>query len=59
MQSRISPAEPPFEQEIQERLASLMPKGVPPLSLFKTLARDKRLFQRFMAAGLLDKGNLT
>lgn len=36
-----------------------MPKGVPPLRLFTTLARDKRLFERFMAGGLLDRGHLT
>ena len=59
MQSRIAPAEPPFAPEVEDRLARLMPPGVPPLLLFKTLARDKRLFERFMAGGLLDKGNLT
>jgi alkylhydroperoxidase family enzyme len=59
MQSRISSAEPPFTQEIQDRLDRVMPKGVPPLLLFKTLARDGRLFERFMAGGLLDKGNIT
>ena len=36
-----------------------MPPGVPPLLLFRVLARDERLFQRFMGAGLLDKGHLT
>jgi alkylhydroperoxidase family enzyme len=36
-----------------------MPKGVPPLVLFTTLARDKRLFGKFMAGGLLDPGHLT
>ena len=36
-----------------------MPKGVPPLSLFRTVARNRRVFERFMAAGLLDKGTLT
>jgi hypothetical protein len=32
---------------------------VPPLTLFTTLARDERLFGRFMAASLLDPGHLT
>ena len=36
-----------------------MPKGIPPLALFTSLARDKRLFERFMVGGLLDAGNLT
>ena len=59
MESRIAPAEAPYPPEIEERLARLMPPGVPPLLLFRTLARDKRLFERFMTSGLLDKGNLT
>jgi len=36
-----------------------MPAGVPPLVLFTTLARDTRLFLRFMSGGLLDRGHLT
>jgi alkylhydroperoxidase family enzyme len=59
MASRIPPAVPPFAPEIQDRLERLMPKGVPPLLLFTTLARDKRLFERFMGGGLLDPGHLT
>jgi alkylhydroperoxidase family enzyme len=59
MESRITPAEAPYQPDIEERLAHLMPPGVPPLLLFRTLARDKRLFARFMSGGLLDKGNLT
>ena len=43
----------------QARFDALMPPGVAPLVLFRTLARDQRLFQRFMGGGLLDKGHLT
>lgn len=60
MQSpRIAPAEPPFAPEIAAALERIMPKGVPPLSLFTTLARNPRVFGRFMAGGLLDPGTLT
>jgi alkylhydroperoxidase family enzyme len=59
MTARIAAAEPPYPAEIQERLDRLMPDGVPPLRLFTTLARDTRLFQRFMAGGLIDRGHLT
>jgi alkylhydroperoxidase family enzyme len=59
MNVRISPAKPPFAAEIQTRLDRLMPPGVPPLALFTTLARDQRLFDRFMNGGLLDRGHLT
>jgi hypothetical protein len=35
-------------------LEKVMPRGVPPLSLFTTMARDERLFGKFFAASLLD-----
>jgi alkylhydroperoxidase family enzyme len=56
---RISPANAPYTPEVQARFDALMPPGVAPLVLFRTLARDQRLFQRFMGGGLLDKGHLT
>lgn len=59
MQPRIEPASPPFTEDTQAALDRIMPPGVPPLTLFTTLARDQRLFSRFFAGGLLDKGHLT
>jgi len=56
---RIEPADPPYVPEVQARFDALMPPGVAPLVLFRTLARDQRLFQRFMGGGLLDRGHLT
>ena len=56
---RVAPAEAPYPAAVAERLARIMPPGVPPLTLFTTLARDERLFERFMNAGLLDRGHLT
>ena len=56
---RMTPAMPPFSPAIQARLDAIMPPGTPPLVLFTTLARDERLFRRFMDGGLLDKGHLT
>ncbi|MDO8288841.1 MAG: carboxymuconolactone decarboxylase family protein [Parvibaculum sp.] len=56
--ARIAPAVQPFAPDMEETLANLM-QGREPLLLFRTLARDPRLFRRFMAGGLLDKGNLT
>lgn len=59
MNARISPAQPPFPADVQAWLERVMPPGRQPLRLFTTLARDPRLFQRFFAGGLLDRGNLT
>ncbi|NVM90176.1 alkylhydroperoxidase family enzyme [Variovorax sp. SG517] len=58
MPARIEPATAPFDEDISRPLDRLM-KGQPPLRLFTTLARDSRLFQKFFAGGLLDKGNLS
>jgi alkylhydroperoxidase family enzyme len=57
--SRIAPADPPYHPQVQARFDALMPPGVAPLVLFRVLARDLRLYQRFMGAGLLDKGQLS
>lgn len=57
--SRIAPADPPYPAAVQARLETLMPPGLPPLMLFRVLARDQRLFERFMRGGLLDRGHLT
>lgn len=59
MTPRVAPANAPYEEPIKARLDALMPEGVEPLVLFRTLARDERLFSRFMGAGLLDKGHLS
>jgi len=57
--TRVAPANPPYALEIQARFDALMPPGVEPLVLFRALARDQRLFERFMGGGLLDRGHLT
>lgn len=59
MQSRIAPAEPPYPEPIAAALARIMPAGVPPLALFRIVARNERVFTRLMAGGLLDRGSLT
>lgn len=56
---RIAPAQPPFAAGVQATLERVMPPGLPPLSLFTTLARDERLFGKFFAANLLDRGHLS
>ncbi|HEX4303009.1 MAG TPA: carboxymuconolactone decarboxylase family protein [Rhizomicrobium sp.] len=59
MTARIAPLEPPFAPAIQKALDAIMPPGTPPLTLFTTLARNPRVFQRVMAGGLLDKGSIS
>lgn len=55
---RIEPATSPYPPAIAQALARIMPAGVEPLALFRTLARSPRIFERIFAGGLLDKGAL-
>ena len=57
--SRIAPAAPPYEPAIAEALGRIMPPGVAPLLLFRTMARSPRVFAKMFAGGLLDKGPLS
>lgn len=58
MTARVEPAHEPFGQDIQAWLNKTMQPGRAPLVLFTTLARDERLFKKFFAGGLLDRGHL-
>jgi alkylhydroperoxidase family enzyme len=57
--TRIPPVEPPYPAEIQAAFDRVMPPGVPPLVLFRTLARNPRVLARVMAGGLLDRGSIS
>ncbi|MGN6721466.1 MAG: carboxymuconolactone decarboxylase family protein [Marmoricola sp.] len=56
--ARMAPAATPLDPDIQATIDAVM-RGNPPLRLFTTLARDRRVFTKFFAAGLLDRGHLT
>ena len=58
MSSRLAPLEPPYPEGIEETLASMMPPGVPPLLLFRTLAHNPRVLGKIRAGNLLDRGSL-
>jgi alkylhydroperoxidase family enzyme len=59
MGTRIVPAQPPYAEKIQACFNRLQPKGIAPLALFTTLARDQRLFERLMNGAPLDVVHLT
>ena len=50
---------PPFTPDLQAVFDKIMPPGVPPLTLFTTLARVPRVYDRFRAGSLLDSGPLS
>src|SRR5215207_1375164 len=39
--ARIEPLDPPYEREVDEQLARMMPPGVAPITLFRTFARNQ------------------
>jgi hypothetical protein len=53
---RVEPVEAPYPAELQAVFDKIMPPGVAPLSLFTTLARVPRVYERFRAGGLIDRG---
>src|SRR5689334_18666138 len=57
--SRIAPAEPPYPPAIAESLERIMPPGLEPLVLFRTMARSPCVVGKMFAGGLLDKGPLS
>jgi alkylhydroperoxidase family enzyme len=57
--TRIAPATPPYEPATAEALHRIMPPGIEPLVLFRTMARSPRVFAKIFAGGLLDKGPLS
>jgi alkylhydroperoxidase family enzyme len=54
--ARVEPVVPPYPAELQAVFDAIMPSGVPPLALFTTLARVPRIWDRFRAGSLLDRG---
>jgi 4-carboxymuconolactone decarboxylase len=57
--SRVEPVPPPYPPELQKVFDAVMPSGVPPLALFTTLARVPRIWERFRAGSLLDRGAIS
>ncbi len=57
---RIAPIEPPYDAETQASLEKLMPPGMDPLKIFRTLVHNRDMADRMrvLASGLLNKGSL-
>ena len=53
---RVETIAAPYPAELQAVFDKIMPAGVPPLSLFTTLARVPRVYEKFRAGGLIDRG---
>ncbi len=49
--TRIQPLEPPYEPELARTLERMMPPGVEPLKLFRTVAHNRHILERFRTTG--------
>lgn len=56
--TRLAPLVPPYSPEVAEELARMMPPGVPPIALFRTVAHNPRVLSRWRGGALLDKGSI-
>ena len=56
---RLEPLAPPYEPDIAAELARMMPPGVAPLALFRTVAHNPRVLSRWRGGHLLDKGSIS
>jgi alkylhydroperoxidase family enzyme len=56
---RIAPLAPPYLPAVAEDLEKLMPPGMAPLGLFRTVAHNPRVLRRLRRGGLLDPGAIT
>src|SRR5579872_1089904 len=56
---RVDPIPAPYPPDVQAIFDKIMPPGIEPLSLFTTLARVPRIYERFRAGSLLDRGPLS
>lgn len=56
--ARLAPLEAPFPPSVAPDLEAMMPPGVPPIALFRTLAHNPRVLSRIRHGNLLDRGSI-
>ena len=56
--ARLEPLAPPYDPELATELEAMMPPGIEPLRLFRTLAHNPRVLRKFRLGSLLDRGSL-
>ena len=59
MSARIKPLEKPYSPDVEEILEGMMPPGIPPIALFRTLAVSPRILEKIKKGNLLDKGSIS
>lgn len=59
MTARVLPELPPYSPAVAEDFAAMMPPGVQPIALFRTMAKNPRILRKFRLGNLLDRGSLS
>jgi alkylhydroperoxidase family enzyme len=54
--ARIVPLEAPYPDGVEDELRSMMPPGVPPIALFRTLVRNRSMTQAMRTWGAYELG---
>jgi len=57
--NRIEPLEAPYNDEVQDCFNVVMPEGMAPLNIFRTMAHNPRVLSRMVQGGLLDRGSIS
>jgi alkylhydroperoxidase family enzyme len=57
--TRLPAVTAPYEPAVADDFAKLMPPGMAPLALFRTLAHNPRVLGRIRRGGLLDPGSIS
>lgn len=55
---RLATLDPPYAPEIAQHLAGMMPPGMAPIALFRTVAHNPHVLARWRGGHLLGKGSL-
>jgi len=56
--ARIAPLDPPYAPPVADTLAAMMPPGLEPIALFRTLAHNPHVLEKLRAGNLLDRGSI-
>lgn len=56
---RLPPLTAPFADAVAAQLQQMMPPGVPPIALFRQVAHNPRVLERWRGGALLDKGSIS
>jgi alkylhydroperoxidase family enzyme len=57
MSVRIAPIAPPYTDEVAEDFSKLVPPGMEPIGLFRTIAHNPRVLRKLRFGNLLDRGS--